>query len=322
MDLRLSAEQTQLVDSVGALLARHSSPEQVRAAEATGFDPVLWDRLQRIGAVEMATAGASLLDLALVAERLGRWVAAAPLVEAQVAARLLDRLGVPAPDGIVTLALHPALDGVARLVPAGAVADHALLRVGDRLVLAPLDGHRTAVVNLGSMPLADVTVPSTAVEVGPGDAVEGAVDEWLALTAAALVGVGARALEIGVEYVKERHAWGVPIGSFQSVAHRLADAAAALDGANLLAREAAWAADDEPARFGELAAMAFAFCGGAARDATYRSLHYHGGYGFMMEYDVQLHYRRARAWAGVFGEPAAAYRRAADHRYGPAAAVG
>jgi alkylation response protein AidB-like acyl-CoA dehydrogenase len=62
--------------------------------------------------------------------------------------------------------------------------------------------------------------------------------------------------------------------------------------------------------------MAFAFAAESARDATYRSLHFHGGYGFMMEYDVQLYYRRARAWSNVWAEPAVAYRRTADARYG------
>ena len=52
--------------------------------------------------------------------------------------------------------------------------------------------------------------------------------------------------------------------------------------------------------------MAFAFAYETARDATRRSLHIHGGYGFGMERDIQLYYRRVRGWAMVFGEPAAA----------------
>jgi alkylation response protein AidB-like acyl-CoA dehydrogenase len=116
--------------------------------------------------------------------------------------------------------------------------------------------------------------------------------------------------------VKERKAWGVPIGSFQAVAHRLADSATALDGARLLAYEAAWAQQEEPQRAAELAAMAFAFAYESARDATHRSLHFHGGYGFMMEYDPQLYWRRARAWTSVWGEPVLAYRRAAATRLG------
>jgi len=147
-----------------------------------------------------------------------------------------------------------------------------------------------------------------------GEWFERARDEWLALAANALAGIGSRSVEIGVEYVKERHAFGVPIGSFQAVAHGLADAAARVDGGGLLAREAAWAADEDPDRFPELAALACAFNAEAAREASYRSLHYHGGYGFMLEYDIQLYFRRAKAWPAQFAEPAILYARAEAYR--------
>ena len=61
--------------------------------------------------------------------------------------------------------------------------------------------------------------------------------------------------------------------------------------------------------------MAFAFASRTAESATYDALHVHGGYGFMLEYDVQLHYRRARGWARVWGDAEAADRRAAQARY-------
>jgi alkylation response protein AidB-like acyl-CoA dehydrogenase len=54
--------------------------------------------------------------------------------------------------------------------------------------------------------------------------------------------------------------------------------------------------------------MAFAFAAETARDTSYFALHFHGGYGFMLEYDIQLYFRRARAWAGVLAEPRAVYR--------------
>jgi hypothetical protein len=295
--------------------------------------------------------GASMLDLALLAELQGRHVAPAPVIETQVAARLLATLDTPAANAaldaalggerIVTIAVRPAVTGgsgsVAQLVPAGAAADDAVVLVDDRLLLVPLAGRRTVVENLGTMPVADLALddaldgavergddaaaaePRPVVELATGAAAlaahDAAVTDWMALTGACLVGLGARALEIGVEYVKERHAWGVPIATFQSIAHRLADSATAIDGARLLAYEAAWAFDEQPERAAELAAMCFAFAYEAARDVTYRSLHYHGGYGFMMEYDIQLYYRRARAWANVLMEPELAYRRVADQRY-------
>ena len=54
----------------------------------------------------------------------------------------------------------------------------------------------------------------------------------------------------------------------------------------------------------------------AAEKATYDALHTHGGYGFMLEYDVQLHWRRARGWPRVWGDAEAGYRRVAAARYG------
>ena len=54
--------------------------------------------------------------------------------------------------------------------------------------------------------------------------------------------------------------------------------------------------------------MAFAFASETAERATYHAIHFHGGYGFMVEHDVQLHYRRARGWARVWGGAEAGYR--------------
>ena len=332
MDLRPTAEQQQLAEAFALLYADAAPPDRVRAAEPLGHLPDLWDRLKATGAVEMAVpeaaggSGASLLDLALVAEQHGRFLGPAPLVEAQVAARLLSRLPgaeqtlaeVVAGERLVTLALRPARDGVATLVPAGAVADAAVVLDGDRLLLVAVPADVRHVVNTGALPLADLTIDDGATVLDEGAAaVTGyatALDEWRVLTASALSGIAARALEIGVAYAKERHAFGQPIGGFQGVAHRLADRAMEVDGAQLLCREAAWAAAEDPQRAAELAAMAFGFAAETARDTTYYALHFHGGYGLMLEYDIQLYFRRARAWAGVLGEPRDAYRRVTDVR--------
>jgi alkylation response protein AidB-like acyl-CoA dehydrogenase len=337
MDLRLTADQQQLAEAFALLYADAAPPDRVRAAEPLGHLPDLWERLKATGAVEMAVpesaggSGASLLDLALVAEQHGRYLAPAPLIEAQVAARLLSRLPhtartpaatllaeVIAGDRLVTLALRPARDGVATLVPAGAIADAAAVLDGERLLLVTVPADVRHVVNTGALPLADLEVDDGATVLDEGAAAVAsyatALDEWRVLTASALSGIAARALEIGVAYAKERHAFGQPIGGFQGVAHRLADRAMEVDGAQLLSREAAWAAAEDPQRAAELAAMAFGFAAETARDTTYYALHFHGGYGLMLEYDIQLYFRRARAWAGVLGEPRDAYRRVTDVR--------
>lgn len=335
MDLGLSEEQHELVASFTNLFAKASSPEQVRAAEPVGFDAALWRTLLDTGAVTMGVGeeqggwGASLLDLALVAELVGRSAAPAPLLEAQVAARALAALGTPAAldalgpflegEQLVSLAVRPPVGGVAQLAPAGAVCDALLVLDGDALSLVPVtDADRTVVDNLASAPLADVRLgPGVALAEGAAAtaAFEAALDEWLVLTASALVGGGTTALEIGCQYAIERTAFGQAIGSFQGVSHPLADDATNLDGAQLLVRKAAWELDRRGPRGRELAAMAFAFASTAAEKATYDALHTHGGYGFMLEYDVQLHWRRVRGWGRVWGDSEAAYRRAAAARY-------
>lgn len=338
MDLSLTAEQMQLVDSFAALIARESTSERVRAAEPSGFDPKLWKALRETGVVEMAVGeaaggwGASELELVLIAEQFGRAVASAPVIEAQVAARLLTESGeagagllgaAVAGDQLVTFAPRAGRGGQLKLVPAGAVADHVIALADGRLLAVPITNNRTAVGNLASMPLADIAIENNPIVLAGGaracDLFDGALDLWLTLTAAALAGAAAKAVEIGVDYAKQRHAFGAAIGSFQAVSHPLADSATAADGARLLGLKAACAFADEPDRARELAAMAFAFAYETARDATRRSLHIHGGYGFGMEGDIQLYYRRVRGWAMVFGEPAVALDRVADARYGAAA---
>jgi alkylation response protein AidB-like acyl-CoA dehydrogenase len=340
VDLNPSPEQQQLVDTFSALYAKESSTDRVRAAEPSGHDPDLWQRVASVGALEMAVGeesggwGASMIDLALVAEQHGRYLGSCPLIEAQVAARLVARLAalggeageragavlgrILSGDALVTLALHPPGHGVLGLVPSGAVADLVVFLDGDRVVCLAPGPDRRAVGNLGSLPVADLSVATGREELAAGRdaaaAFEVARDEWMVLMANALAGMGSRSIEIGVDYVKERQAFGVPIGSFQAVAHGLADAATAVDGSVLLAREAAWAAGSDVDRASELAALAFGFTAESAREASYRSLHYHGGYGFMLEYDIQLYFRRAKAWPAQWGEPRLAYARAAQLR--------
>ena len=243
VDLGLSDEQHALVGSFANLLTRGSLPEQVRAAEPGGFDDELWRTLLDTGAVTMAVPealggwGASLLDLALVAEQLGRSLASAPVIEAQVAARLLaatasapalHALSLVLGDAqLVTLALHVPRSGLAELTPAGAVCDAVIVRDGLRLLLVPVGGRaRRPVANLGSAPLADLTIVDP-VELCAGDAAgerfETAVDEWLVLTAAALVGISQAAHAEACAYAAERRGFGAPIGVYQGVAHPLAD---------------------------------------------------------------------------------------------------
>jgi alkylation response protein AidB-like acyl-CoA dehydrogenase len=133
-----------------------------------------------------------------------------------------------------------------------------------------------------------------------------------------LVGIAAASLDVGVEYVKARKQFGVPIGSFQAVQHPLADVATEVDGARLLTYKAAWATDERRERSAAWSAMAYLFAASTAVKAAAASLHFHGGYGYTLEYDIQLYVRRAKALQLIAGDPEAGVDRLADLLYGPA----
>src|SRR5439155_20005537 len=183
---------------------------------------------------------------------------------------------------------------------------------GDRVVAVTSTPAMQSPANHACAPLADRAVEGP-VEVSADMAA--AVDEWKVLTAAALVGVAAKAQELGVQYAIARHQFDRPIGSFQAVQHGLADMVGSIHGARLLVGKAAWACDHEPGERARLASMAFLFATELARTSTARSLHYHGGYGVMREYDIQLYYRRARGWPLVYQDTEHEYLALADQLF-------
>ena len=253
-----------------------------------------------------------------------------------------------------TIALSPARDGRLRLVPAGAVAEVVVALDGDRLIAirrqanqgeakggskrrttrragkparqgeqADQRGARPHVEpspNFAASPLADWHLDDgdlTVLASGP-EAIrlyQDGVSLWQLLMAAALGGLRAAALELGVSYVKARKAFGVIIGSFQAIQHRLADLVVAGDGAQLLVYEAAWARDAGQPQAVALASMAFLFAADCAFRTTRECLQFHGGYGFTLEYDIQLYFRRAKAWPLALGDPRREYQRLADLVY-------
>lgn len=339
MDLDLTPEQQHLVDALNGFLAARCPPDAVRASEPGGFDRDLWIGLADLAGPTIGIpedrggGGAGLEDLVLVSERLGHFLAPVPFIEGAVTARLLGTAGQAAepvlkamtgnPATVGTIALHPAVEGTARSVPSGSVAGAVVALDVDDLVLLVDQPGGVGPANLGSSPLADRSVRSAGRAVlasGPPArrAFEQAVDEWRVLMSGALVGLGEAALGLGVEYAKHRHQFERPIGSFQSVARDLADVATAIDGARLLSREAAWARDEDEPEFRSLAAMAFLFATRAARRASNVALHVHGGYGFTLEYDIQLYYRRAEAWPLALGDPRRGVAGLADALFGPA----
>ncbi len=343
LDFSLSADQEAIADTFGAFFAKESPVDVVRAAEPLGYSPQLWQKLRSLEAPGMAApdqeggGGATLSALVVVAEALGEAIAPVPLIEHWVASRACPAPEIVSGERIAAIALRPAdADGTWRLVPGGAVADVVVGLDGGELVAVHSPAPMAAPSNHGSAPLADRSArEGDRVVLGEASELDPLLDMWRVLTAAALVGIAERAMRMGVDYVLERHQFGRPIGSFQAIQHGLADLPALVDGGRFLAHKAAWAFDEgmvdgagvidmdegNVTEFAPLAAMAMLHAADAAAVSTDRSLHYHGGYGFSLEYDIQLYFRRARGWANIVGDPSRERRRLADLLWGPAKAM-
>ncbi len=110
-----------------------------------------------------------------------------------------------------------------------------------------------------------------------------------------------RALDMTLEFVKDRKQFGVPVGSFQAVSHRCAQMLLATESARSAAYFAAWAADADPERLPEAAAMAAAAAADGGREVTSSAIQAHGGIGFTWEADVHWLYKRAQLDAALLG---------------------
>jgi alkylation response protein AidB-like acyl-CoA dehydrogenase len=120
--------------------------------------------------------------------------------------------------------------------------------------------------------------------------------------AAELTGIAQRAMEMAVDYAKERKQFGRPIGSYQAVSHRCAQMLLETEAARSAVYYAAWASDNEPETAPLAASMAKAYASDAGTRVTNASLQVHGGIGFTWEHDLHLYLKRALSDAVMFGD--------------------
>ena len=129
---------------------------------------------------------------------------------------------------------------------------------------------------------------------------EGMIDVATALLCAQMLGATRKDMEMAVEWSKFRKAFGQPIGAFQSLQHMCADMLMWVDGGDLLTYEALWKMDQGlPA--GVEVSQAKAFCNEKCQAVIRGCQVIHGGIGFIMEFDLQLWYRRVCAWTTRLG---------------------
>lgn len=323
LDYSLTEDHIDLQTAYRQFFKTHSDIETVRAAEPSGFDKSLWERLCAMGATTMALPesvggdGATLVDLSLVAEELGRSLAPVPWIDHVVAARLLARLGALGSEEILQGTQIVGLDPQqvaptgTRLIPIGSIADHLLVRDGQDVVKLEFSTRPARVDNIGKLPMAwvDPAAADTRAVLASGpDALaeyQRALDEWRVLTAAALVGLVEETMTIAAEFAKSRYTLGVPIGTLQGISHPLANIAITVQSGRGLVRRAAWFLDNEPEERPELAPSAFVFMAEEAAKAATMAVHVQGGLGVSAEAAATAYLVRARGWALAGGDPGA-----------------
>jgi alkylation response protein AidB-like acyl-CoA dehydrogenase len=320
MDFELDGDDVAIAETFDRFFERESPMALVRATEATGFDPGLWAKLIELGApgiaIGEADGGATLGQLALIAESAGTRLAPVPVVESFACVRALAGAGFDRYDALSSgelvgsVAMVPIDRSPRQQVPAGAIADVVVGSLDGRLVAALRDDHKQSPYRSvhGSIPMAEWTFDADKLvlldEAVPADL---GTRLWKVLMASALVGLTQHALELGAEYATQRKAFGTLIGTFQGVSHPLADGITACDGARLLVQKASRSVDDTGAVSRRLASMAFAWATETARTCSRVSTHIHGGYGASTEVDVQLYHARAIAWPAFAPSPSSEY---------------
>jgi alkylation response protein AidB-like acyl-CoA dehydrogenase len=307
MDFDLNDEQKEIKQVAHDLLAARSPFPKVReAAEAGVYDSTLWRELVELGwpgiAVSAEHGGQDLgtVELAVLLEELGYACAATPFYSPATAAAVIEASGSDEQRArwLPALSSGEATAGIGtrELTADGADAAVIVLVDGDDALL--LDRSHADIEPLTSI---DATRRFATVN-GDGEPLSsGAVDRIRAALAAEIVGVCQRALDMTLEYVKDRKQFGVPVGSFQAVAHRCAQMLLHTESGRSAAYFAAWAAEADPERLPEAAALAGAATADGGREVTASAIQAHGGIGFTWEADVHWLYKRAQLDAALLG---------------------
>ncbi|MCH8135299.1 MAG: acyl-CoA dehydrogenase family protein [Proteobacteria bacterium] len=184
-------------------------------------------------------------------------------------------------DGITLFAVDAAADGVS-------ITDYATI-----------DGHQAAEIDI-----ADLRVDSTAVlgEIGKGfAALDAAIDDATLAVCAEAVGIMHVLKDKTVEYSKSRMQFGVPIGSFQALQHRMVDMLTDCEQSQSLLM---WAVMINPQGGAEakraISSIKYQI-GIAGRKVGEEAVQLHGGMGVTWELDVAHYFKRLTAIGQIFG---------------------
>ncbi len=326
MQLSLPEDSVPVKDMFERFFATEATPARVRAAEPVGFDAALWKELVALEAPFMRMASSagggemSLFDACLMLEQAGRRLAPAPLAESLVTLRVLGEIGgdvahewiakVRDEGAVLTFALRSVENGKSQLVPGGAVAHGILTFDGKDLAIEVPAAALDAPPTLGGAALGAFTPGQGQRHVLASNADarriwEAGVEEWKILTSAALIGLARESVEMAAAYACEREAFGQKIGTYQAIAHPLANDIIDGDGAAVQLMWVLRALADGAPDAGGLIASLFWWASRTATNSVAHAIHTFAGYGLSNEYDIQLYHRRAKSWALAYGDPEA-----------------
>jgi alkylation response protein AidB-like acyl-CoA dehydrogenase len=343
MDFDLSEEQRAFQESVGAYLSDACAGRPLVASlDDPAIGLAVWRGLVTMGVPGLMTptkfggSGMQLLDLAVVAEVLGRHAAPGPFAEHLVATACIGWCGDDALKNrwladLASCRLRATVsfaDAGEQWMPADWTLPAAGALTGRRRFVPWADGADLMVVGLesGRLGVVDLSASGVAVEAQPTfDAtrrlyevtLDGApfqlidspglgerlIDMWLVLLAADACGGATHCLEATTAYVKERVQFEVPIGGFQAVKHQLADLALQTEPLAGLYWYAAHAFDHEPGRASLAASLAKAHAADVYVSATRRAIELHGGIGYTWEQGSHIWLRRALFDRQFLGSP-------------------
>ena len=326
MNFDFSDDQQAIKRTAKDLLAQRIKPERMRQlAEAGEYADDTWSELCELGwpgifvPEEHGGQGLGTLELIILMEELGYVLAPLPFLSNAAAGLMLLHAGseeqkeqwLPGiASGEHRGTVGVVRNGAAELVPDAGDADVIVLVDGDRATLLTGRG--------GAEPLDTIEatrrffrVPAGGGEELPGDPAPG-LDRISAAVAAELTGVAQRAMEMAVEYARERKQFDRPIGAYQAVSHRCAEMLLQVEGSRSAVYYAGWTADAEPESLPLAASMAKAWASDAGWRVTADSLQVHGGIGFTWEHDLHFFLKRAKVDGVLFGSAREHRERVAD----------
>jgi alkylation response protein AidB-like acyl-CoA dehydrogenase len=337
MNFDFSDDQQAIKRTAKDLLADRFKLDHVREmAEAGTYDEDAWKELCELGwpgifiDEQYGGQGLGIVELVILMEELGYTLAPVPFLSNAAAGLMIQAAGSDEQK-------QRWLPGIASGEARGAAA---LVR-GDEAKLVP-DGDGAEVIVLcadGGVSVversaADVepvaTMDSTRryarVRAGGGEPLPGEVGPGigagLLAVSAELTGVAQRAMEMAVEYARDRKQFGRPIGAYQAVSHRCAQMLLETEGSRSATYYGAWTADAQPEELELAASMAKAYASDAGWRVCSSSLQVHGGIGFTWEHDLHFFLKRAKVDALLWGSASEHRERVAGlSEVGEAAAV-